>query len=162
MGAGLVNVGDRGDAAGLLQPPPDNGRNAFTVTFGFNLPIRRGTYRADVRRAADELSAARLSRVDAYNQMAFAVREQAVRLETLGEQIRLISDLLAPQTDEELRSTEAAYETGEVGVLDLLDSERSRLDVRLVGARYAADYLIALAELERAIGTPFPEATRVP
>ena len=102
------------------------------VTFGLTLPLRRDKYRADLSRAADELSAARLSRADAYNEMAFAVRDQVVRLQTLAEQIRLVGDVLLPQTDEALRSTEAAYETGQAGVLDLLDSERSRLDVRLI------------------------------
>ncbi len=160
VGAGFVNVGDRTDAAGIMQPPPDNGKNAFTLTFGISLPVRRDKYRADLARAADELSAARLSRADAYNEMAFAVRDQAVRLETLAEQIRLVGDVLLPQTDEALRSTEAAYETGQAGVLDLLDSERSRLDVRLISARDTADYLVALADLERAIGTAFPRATR--
>ena len=160
IGAGFVNVGDRTDAAGIMQPPPDNGRNAFSIAFGVNLPIHRDKSRADLARAADELSAARLSRSDAYNEMAFAVRDQVVRLQTLGEQLRLVGDVLIPQTDEALRSTEAAYETGQVGVLDLLDSERSRLDVRLVHARDTADYLVALADLERAIGAAFPKVTR--
>ncbi len=160
IGASFVNVGDRTDAAGITQPPPDNGRNGVTVTFGVNLPIRRAKYRADLARAADELSAARLSRADAYNEMTFAVRDQVVRLQTLGEQLRLVGDVLVPQTDEALRSTEAAYETGQAGVLDLLDSERSRLDVRLIQARETADYLVALADLERAIGAAFPRTTR--
>ncbi len=43
-------------------------------------------------------------------------------------------------------------------MLDLLDSERSRLDVRLLQARDTADYLVALANLERAIGAAFPDA----
>jgi outer membrane protein, heavy metal efflux system len=162
VGAGFVNVCNRSDAAGVMQPPPDNGKNAFSVTIGVNVPIRRDKYRADLERAADELSAARLSRSDAYNEMAFAVRDQVVRLQTLAEQIRLVGDVLLPQTDEALRSTEAAYETGQAGVLDLLDSERSRLDVRLISARDTADYLVALADLERAIGTAFPRTTRVP
>ena len=162
VGAGFVNVGNRTDAAGVLQPPPDNGKNAFTLTVGINLPIRRDKYRADLQRASDELSAAQLHRADAHNEMAFAVRDQVVRLQTLREQLTLIGDVLLPQTDEALRSTESAYETGQVGVLDLLDSERSRLDVRLIQARDIADYLVALADLERAIGAPFPAATRLP
>ncbi len=162
VGAGFINVGKRNDAAGLLQPPPDNGRNAFTVTVGLNLPIRRDKYKAALQGAAEELSAARLRRADAHNEMAFAVRDQIVRLQTLREQLRLVGEVLLPQTDEALRSTESAYETGQVGVLDLLDSERSRLDVRLIHARETADYLVALADLERAIGAAYPAVTRIP
>ncbi len=162
VGATFINVTGRTDAPGIAQPPPDNGRNVWSLTFGLNMPIRRDKYRAEERRAAEALSAARLSRADAHNEMAFAVRDQVVRLQTLAEQLRLVGEVLMPQTDEALRSTEAAYETGEAGVLDLLDSERGRLDVRLIHARDTADYLVALANLERAVGAPFPEATRIP
>ena len=64
--------------------------------------------------------------------------------------------MLIPQAEQALRSTESAYETGQVGALDLLDSERFLLQSRLLRARYHADYLKSLAQLERAIGTKFP------
>ena len=41
-------------------------------------------------------------------------------------------------------------------MLDLLDGERVLLEVRLMIARYRSDYLVALADLERAIGVRFP------
>ena len=47
-------------------------------------------------------------------------------------------------------------ETGQLGVLELLDSERVLLDVRLMNARHYSDHLTALADLERAVGTKFP------
>ena len=81
---------------------------------------------------------------------------QVFRIETLEEQIRLFESVLIPQAEEVLRATEAAYETGQLGVLDLLDSERVLLNVRIVNARYSSDLLNALAHLERAIGTRFP------
>ena len=86
----------------------------------------------------------------------FAIRDQVVRIETLEEQLRLFEDVLIVQAEEALRATEAAYETGQLGVLDLLDSERVLLNVRIVNARYHSDLLNALANLERAIGTRFP------
>ena len=70
--------------------------------------------------------------------------------------------MLLPQTDEALRATETAYETGQLGVLELLDSERTRIDVRSMRARYLSDLLIALTALERAIGTRVPRAGRTP
>ena len=54
-------------------------------------------------------------------------------------------------------SAEAAYSTGQLGVLDLLDSERVLLEVRLGLAQLNTDYFKALAEMERAVGTAFPE-----
>lgn len=157
VSAGLVNIGDRSDPAGLSQPPPDNGKNAFSLSVGINIPIWRDKYDAGVREAAETLVAQQSSYANVLNEMEFSIRDQVVRLETLQEQIDLYENVLIPQAEETLRSTEAAYETGQLGVLDLLDSERVLLNVRLVNARYDSDFLIALAHLERAVGTRFPE-----
>jgi outer membrane protein TolC len=88
--------------------------------------------------------------------MEFSFRDQVIRLETLQEQVDLCENALIPQAEEPLRSTEAAYETGQLGVLDLLDSERVLLNLRLVSARHYSDFLIALANQERAVGAKFP------
>ena len=42
-------------------------------------------------------------------------------------------------------------------MLDLLDGERVLLDVQLGLAQLDSDYMKSLAEMERAIGAPFPE-----
>jgi len=157
VSAGLVNVGKRGDPAGMAQPPPDNGKNALSLSVGINLPIWRDKYDAGVQEAAESLMAQRSSYANVLNEMEFSIRDQAIRLETLREQVDLYETALIPQAEETLRSTEAAYETGQLGVLDLLDSERVLLNARLVNARYYSDYLVALANLERAVGTTFPE-----
>jgi outer membrane protein TolC len=156
VGAGLVNVGTRGDPAGIASPPPDNGKNAWTVSVGVTLPIWRDKLKAAVRQAGEEMTARQESRATLVNDLEFAVRDQVIRLQTLAEQIRLVKDVLLLQAREAQRSTEAAYQTGQVGVIDLLDSERVLLDVRLMNERQRADYLVALTELERAVGTRFP------
>jgi len=156
VSAGFVNVGDRDDPAGVAQPPPDNGKNAFSLAVGINIPIWRDKYDAGVQQAAEELTAQRSNYANVRNEMEFSIRDQVIRLETLQDQVDLFENVLIPQAEEVLRSTEAAYETGQLGVLDLLDSERVLLDVRLINARYYSDYLIALTSLERAVGTKFP------
>ena len=47
-------------------------------------------------------------------------------------------------------------------MLDLLDSGRTLIDIRLLRARYVSDYLIAFTALERAIGTRVPANGRLP
>ena len=54
------------------------------------------------------------------------------------------------------------HRTGRLGVLELLDGERTLIDVRSMRARYLADLLIALTALERAIGTRVPRTGRTP
>jgi len=157
VSAGFVNVGGRGDPAGLMQPPPDDGKNAFNLSLGLSIPLWRGKYKAGVREATQQMSAQRMARARVRNEMEFAIQDQTARLQTLREQVDLFESVLIPQAEETLSSTEAAYQTGQLGVLDLLDSERVLLSVRLTNAQYHSDFLSALAKLERALGTRFPE-----
>ncbi|HSF15049.1 MAG TPA: TolC family protein [Vicinamibacteria bacterium] len=156
IGVGVVNVGLRTDPAGLMLPPPDNGKNAVSVSAGINIPIWRDKYDAAVQEAGETLLAERSGYASVRNEMEFSIRDLVVRIETAREQIRLFEGVLIPQAEETLRATEAAYETGQLGVLDLLDGERVLLNVRLGNARYYSDLLGALANLERAVGTRFP------
>ena len=156
LSAGFANVLARRDPAGRASPPPDNGKNPITVSFGFNLPIRRAKYDAAVRQALETLTAEHEQYLAAHNDMTRAIEEHLARINTLSEQIRLFERALVPQAEEALRSVESAYTTGQAGVLDLLDGERVLLEVRLMIARYRSDYLVSLAELERAIGVRFP------
>ena len=149
---GVLNVGRRDDPAGVALPPPDNGRNAVTVSLGVSLPLWRGKYRAGIEQAAAELLAHRHQRAAARNAMERGVQDAVVRLETLDRQVELLDTVLIPQTEEALRATEAAYETGQLAVLDLLDSERMLIEIRLMRTRYVSDSLIALSDLERAVG----------
>ena len=158
---GVTNVGRRDDPAGL-PPLPDNGRNALTVSLGVSLPLWGAKYRAGVEQAGDELRAHTQRRAAAHNAMRMEVQAAIVRLETLDRQIDLLDTVLIPQTEEALRATESAYETGQLGVLELLDSERTLIDVRSLRARYLSDLLIALTALERAIGTRVPPVGRTP
>ena len=152
---GVTNVGRR-DAPAGLPLPLDNGRNAVTVSLGVSLPLWSTKYRAGVEQAGDEMRAHTRRRAAARNTMELEVEDAIVRLETLDRQIDLLDTVLIPQTEEALRATETAYETGGLGVLELLDTERTLIDIRSMRARYLSDLLIALAALERAIGTPVP------
>lgn len=141
----------------VVPAPVDNGKNALVFSVGLTLPIWRDRYAADVQQAAENLSAQQQGTSALVNEIQFAIRDQVVRVQTLADQTALFDKVLIPQADESLKSTESAYETGQVGVLDLLDSERVLLQVRLGNARQRADYLLALTALERAVGTRFPE-----
>ncbi len=157
IGAGFTNVNGRSDPAGIMNPPDQNGKNIFSFSIGVNLPIQRRKYDAAVAEATEDKIASREGYRDAVNAMEVSIRSIGFRIETLERQTSLFASTLLPQAEQALRSTEAAYSTGEVGVLDLLDSERLLLDVRLSLAQFNSDYMKSLAEMERATGVPFEE-----
>ena len=159
VAAGFANVSGRSDPAGLMNPPDQNGKNIYSVTVGINIPIRRRKYDAAVAEAAEDKIGSREAYRDTVNRLEASVRAIGFRLQTLEEQIALFEKTLIPQAQQSLQSTEAAYSTGTLGVLELLDSERVLLDVRLGLAQLASDYMKSLAEMERVIGAPFPEIT---
>ena len=152
----LMNVSGRDprDAFGPL--PPDEGRNAVSVSVGVSLPVWKESYRAGVEEAGYRLTAQRRRLEEVRDDMEDAVERALIRIETLDDQIALLDTVLIPQSEATLLATETAYQTGQVGVLDLLDSERVQIAVRRMRARYVSDFLIALADLERGVGVGLP------
>lgn len=157
VGVAWGNVLGRRDDPGLVSPPGDNGQDQFSLTLGASIPVFRSNYDAAVREAAAQLSAAEEAYRDEVSGVAFAVRSTASRLAAIERQVALFERALLPQAEQALRATEEAYSGGVAGVLELLDSEEMLLDVRLGLARLRADYMKALAGMERATGAPFPE-----
>jgi outer membrane protein TolC len=157
LGVGYVNVTGRNDPAGRQFPPPDNGKDVWSFSVGVNLPIGRRQRDAAVLEASEAMIASKQGYRQRRNSVEAAIRSLTFRLRTIKDQTRLFEGTLLPQAEQALRASEAAYSTGAVSVLDLLDSERMLLEVKLGLAGFEADYMKTLAELERAIGGPVPE-----
>ena len=149
-------VGQRRDDAGRLAPPRDNGKDTASLTLGITVPLHRARYRAAEREAVARLQAAKAAYRRTVNEVDAEVRAAAVRLAMIGKRIALFERALLPQAEQALSSTESAYSAGRIGVLDLLDSEKALLDAQLELARLKSDYMQALADMERAIGSAFP------
>lgn len=156
VGIAWGTVLGRRDDPGRADPPPDNGRDTWSLTLGASVPVFRGSYDAGVREAAARLSAAEEAYRNAADGVALAVRSTGFRLATIEGQLALFERALLPQAEQALRAAEEAYSGGVTGVLELLDSEDMLLDVRLGLARLQSDYMKALAEMERAVGSAFP------
>ena len=157
LGASFVNVVGRSDPLGRLNPPDQNGKNIFGLTLGIKLPIRRGRRDAAVREATEGTISSRRAYRSLSRQVEVSIRAVAFRIQTLLEQIELFERTLLPQSEQVLHSTEEAYATGRLGVLDLLDSERSLFQLRTGLAKLISDTMKSLSELERAVGVPYRE-----
>jgi outer membrane protein, heavy metal efflux system len=156
VGGTFVNVDSRPIVAGAM-PIDQNGKNVFSLNLGINLPVHRSKYDAEVAEATEAKIASTHGYRDAVNAVESSIRETGFHIGTLRNQMALFNTTLIPQAQQSLRSAEAAYSTGSLGVLDLLDSERVLLEVRLGLAQLTTDYMKSLADMERATGAPFPE-----
>lgn len=154
LGLSYVVVGERDDPAGRAMPPRGNGDDVIGLTAGIDLPVWRRRLAAGVEEAAQRVLAAQ----DGLRGVAAGIRRDLAdllaRIPLTAEQHALFTDVLTIQAEEALRSAEAAYSTGTLGSLDLLDAERVLLEVRVATARTRADLAIAVARLEGTAATP--------
>lgn len=156
LGASFVNVEARPLMPGAA-PIDQNGKNILSVNLGISLPVHRSRYDAEVAEATEQKTASTHGYQNTVNMIEASIREIGFRISTLRDQINLFKSTLIPQAQQSLQSAEAAYSTGSLGVLDLLDSERVLLEVRLGLAQFIGEYMKSLADMERATGSPFPE-----
>jgi len=154
LGFSYVFVGKRNDPAGIASPPPDNGSDIIGISAGFSLPL----WRKSVNAGEEEAAQHRLQAAEGYRSAAAAIGRDlddlSRRVPLAWDRLRLYEDVLSLQAEQSLRSAEAAYSATTIGALDLLDAERVLLEVRLATVRARADYAIALAQLEGAVGAP--------
>ncbi|MEM8962605.1 MAG: TolC family protein [Acidobacteriota bacterium] len=136
----------------VATPPRDDGDDVLALTLGVTLPVWKEKNQARLLEAEAEVAAAR----------AALAREQAVldrelddlleRMPRLERQLTLYRDVLLVQAEEALASAEAAYATGAIGALDLLDSEHVLFEVRAAALRTVTDLAHARAALDHTIG----------
>jgi cobalt-zinc-cadmium efflux system outer membrane protein len=157
LGLAYTLVGRRADAAGRAMPPEGNGDDVLGLTVGVNLPVWRRKLAAGVEEAAARELAAQEEMRAVTAGIDQSLGDLAESLPLIRKQLGLFEDLLEVQAGESLRSAEAAYSAGSLGALDLLDAERVLIDVRVAAARARADYLVALARLEGALGAPLTD-----
>jgi outer membrane protein TolC len=155
VGLSYTGVGRREDPAGIAMPPEDNGKDIFAVQGGITLPIYRKKLRAGEDEAAELVIAAQQSRRATATAIEGSLGDLMERLPLNWRQLRLLEDLLILQAEEAVESAGAGYVAGTLNALDLLDAEHVLFESRIAVARAHADYLIALARLEGAVGEPF-------
>lgn len=162
LGLGYTAVERRTDSAGRRNPPEGNGDDILALTGSVQLPVWKERIAAGIEEAAGlerEAEAEHRAHLAMIEGELGDVRQQ---LALIRDRIYLLEDVLAIQAEEALRSAEAGYGAGTQKALDLVDSERLLLDVRIAAARARADYRIALARLETALAAPLAALTDPP
>lgn len=147
-------VGKRSDPAGEVNPPENNGRDVLALFASVNLPVHRERLAAGVEEAGQQRMAAEQRRRAVRAAIEGDIADLANTMKTTSAQVRLFDEVLVVQAHQSLNSAEMAYATGNVAVLDLLDAERILLEVRIAAARARADWAVAAARMEGAVGLP--------
>lgn len=156
VGLGYTFVDRRDDAAGLLLPPQDNGKDILAVTVGLNLPLQRRRIKAGIAEARLGLQARQQAVTSLQQDIRYRIQEAVLRFQASSERAELYHEVVVPQAEASLDSAEAAYSTSKIDFLNLLEAERVLFQVRLAYHRMVADSWLALTDIERHLGQPYP------
>jgi outer membrane protein TolC len=134
---------------------PGDGRNAWMGSIGINIPIWRSKLRAAEAEASLQLKASEESYQNMKNQTHSKIDELYHEVKTNEEQIALYKYSLLPQAEQAFKASEVGYLAGKVDFLNLLDSERMVLTVKMGYHKSISDAGKSLARLERIVGQDF-------
>ena len=160
LGANYFGVGSRPDIPSGGMPPPDEGEDAWAITLGLNIPLHNARRRAQIAEAhARQAEAGRL-RQAMQDRIAATIQEIKARLNSLNDQVVVYEDSILPLAQEAFEAAQSEYQAGQGTFLDLLDAERTLLKTRRTYLELVRDYQLAMADLERAVGTRIHVADR--
>lgn len=150
LGINYIQVGNNG------APVRDAGKDPWNVTIGINLPIWDGANRARTRAALSEKRAAE----GLYRSRSLELRaELSASLSKLSTSLRRVErhrETLIPLAEQALENSRTAYESGQITILELIDSERALLELKLNFLRATADSLQSEAMIRRLTGSTPP------
>jgi len=121
---------------------------------GISIPLQLGRISATIREARAKLEETDSRSAAALYEVEYEVASAAARVEDTHHELEIVENRVVPATEKSLEATRAAYESNRTDFLSLLNAERDLARARLSLYEVRAGYFLALADLERAIGTP--------
>lgn len=154
IGADYTVIGDR-DEAGAKS-----GEDAFVAMFSATVPLYRSKNDAELAEAQKEMRSVANQKRAKYFEISAKISHIIFNLKDSTRKIELYKHTLVPKAEESLESTYTAFEAGEVGLLQLLELERSYLQFKLALARAEVDFEIAKANLLVVVGDTVDSSRR--
>ncbi len=135
--------------------------NTMGAMLGLNVPLWIGSrQRLDVRAAETRASAIERDRAAMAAMVRAEIERALVRIDAADKRSRLLETELIPRAQQTFDSAMAAFPSGTVDVLSLLDSLRTLETQKVARIAIHVDRELALVDLERAVGTPLKELVR--
>jgi len=125
-----------------------------------NLPIWSGRRRGAKEQAAAELGKARSEQRAKQDAVRLEVSRAVAQMEEMMHSIDLYLGHLLPASRDRVAAARAAFETGNMPALTLLDAERNLLDVELGFEEALVAYHLYRLDLDRALGRMPGEGAR--
>jgi outer membrane protein TolC len=138
----------------LTPGSPDSGDDPLMVMASVSLPLWRGSIRSGIEAAERRREAAERMREEKENALQASLQMALYRFRDADRKVKLYGGELLPQARQSLNVHEKAYRNGTMDFLNLVDAERLLLEFQLAYERSLTDRNLALADVERLVGTP--------
>jgi outer membrane protein TolC len=147
LGAQYQMVGDTN-----LGGAPDPGEDAWGVSVGINLPIWTGPRDARVAAAEANLSSMVRMTANMENMVEVQLTGRLAEIATLTRKLNVLEEEILPRAEQAIKSSQSAYESGKVDILNLLDSEKKLLGFQMEQVHLHAELNNAHARLRETLG----------
>ena len=127
----------------------------LTLTIPFS-PWTKGKHDYEIQEALAERQMAQSNLAAMRNMVLFEVTDLSAKVEAAKRSVSIYQDGLLPQAQQSFQAAIAAYQTGSVNFITLLDAQRTMRDVRMGYYKALVDYEQGRADLERAVGKELP------
>ena len=138
-----------------MRMPTEMNKDRYGAMVNISIPfspwtIGRRNY--EVEESLAETRAAKSNRDAIKNATLKQVGESLSKVQAAKRSVQLYREGLLSQAELSFRSALAAYQTGRVEFVSLLEAQRALRDARMGYYKATANYVLNLAELERAVG----------
>jgi outer membrane protein TolC len=132
----------------------DNRDLATMLGVRLNLPLYKRRRFGAVAEAEARIAQRRAELARLTDQVNFQVQEAYARVQRSERSVRLYRDTILRSAEANVRAAQAAYVTGKIPFLSLIEAERNVVGLRDRYYEALADYFRRRAALERAVGGP--------
>ena len=127
----------------------------LTLGVSIEIPVRN-RYQGEIAAAVGEKEQARYRREFVETIVKRDVALAFNRYRAAAQSLALYGNQVLPRAQQNLRTIRAAYNLGDLQVLDVVAEQRRLIENQTQYNTALRDYYVSLAELERAIGAPLP------
>ena len=136
----------------VMPGTKDSGKNPVIGMFSVNLPVWRGKYRAAVREAQARYKFVDQSRKNRENALTAELRRTLYDYNDAGRKIELYKNTLIPKAHESINVALREFETGKVDFLNVIDAQKTLLELELSYERALSNRANQYAHIELLAG----------
>ncbi|MBN9656543.1 MAG: TolC family protein [Acidobacteria bacterium] len=140
-------------APGGTAVPIRNSDNLLTTGVSINLPTRNRN-QGNIQAAVARQQSASLRRTYLDSVVRQEVQAALTRYETAAKALGIFDEGVLQQSRENVRILRAAYDLGEIRLIDVINEQRRLVDTQRAYTDLLRESFLAAIELERAIGAP--------